>query len=166
MSDDPSEAITVNLCPGNLKTKKKKMWKELFGKEKDADCCVSLSDVRLPRHPVKPIDRNKVRSLAKKYDTVPVEDRHYYPSVDEFLDSSGAYYEDDDDESEDVPGAVGRGSVIVAGRAAVASSTKKRKVSRRVVAPGVRKKMGRPKAAIAHDSSQRTLLGMFSPTVN
>ena len=45
MYDDPSEAIKVNLCPGNLKTKKKKMCKELFGKEKDADWCVSLSDV-------------------------------------------------------------------------------------------------------------------------
>ena len=74
---------------------------------------------------MKPIDRNKVRSLAKKYDTVPVEDRHYYPSVYEFLDSSEAYCEDDNNESEDVPSAVGRGSVIVAGRAAVVSSTKR-----------------------------------------
>ena len=118
------------------------MWVELFGKP--VNCRdISLANVTLPCLQSKPMDKKKVVSLAKKYDTIPEEARWYYPDVGGI-------------DLNDVEDGVPTDNVST-------PSSKKRKGKVEVpVAPGVKKKkVGRPKNAVVHDASQRTLISMF-----
>ena len=81
-SDDDAESVTITLLPlGSYPVAMKKaMWRELSG---TASMDISITDVRLPKHPNQELTATKIRSIANKYPTIPEEYRHYYPTPTE-----------------------------------------------------------------------------------
>ena len=81
-SDDASDALTYNLLKrDDYDRTKKEMWQELFGSIKKEE--VHHKHVRLPVHPTREIDPSKIKSLGKKYHTIPADKRSYYPPINE-----------------------------------------------------------------------------------
>ena len=170
MNEDESEAVTVNLLRGgrSFEETRRSMCRDLFGSY-FVDCIdISMDDITLPRHPVKRLDLNKVISIAKKYSTIPDEDRVYYPSVDGYLKENGNY----DKALEFVTGVQppidGRDFEDNEKAAPSAPSSARKKTRKtKTVSPGAKKrKVGMPKNVVINDIIQCTLISMFIPVTD
>jgi hypothetical protein len=103
------------------------------------------------------MDNNKLKSLQKKYHSIPEEHKSYYPDVSHLADDAGDVESEDENEA----------SVSTARKKVKPSRKKRQKRAKHTVKiPGVAvaKKPGRPKNAIVLDSSQRTIVSMFKPS--
>ena len=80
-SEDDSDAVTYNLLKKDYDRTRKEMWKEIFGSVAKEE--VHQRNICLQVHLAREIDQTKIESLAKKYHTIPVYERLYYPKIDE-----------------------------------------------------------------------------------
>ena len=145
---DEDDGVTVPLCDNHERTGGL-MWKDLFGEARLCD--VRVSDIRLPRHPIVPVDPKKLKSLGLKYHAIPEEFRDYYPQVE--LLPVGNKAEEVIEESP-----VEQSLVV----------TTKRKSEKVTTTPGVPKKgkVGRPpKNRMVLLAGQQTIFSMFQRQV-
>ena len=75
---DDKDAFTIKLVD-SLKGLRTKLLIELFGRCDTSDLC--FKDVLLPLHPGKSLKLTKLKSLAKKYFSIPQKFLKYYPEV-------------------------------------------------------------------------------------
>ena len=137
------------------------MNRELFGLTPINE--VTLSNVRLPRHPIKLIDHKKLKSLAKKYHAIPSQYMHYYPDISsiELIDTDSDASDDSNTTSRaKTLSKKGKGKVS---KSATQKTKKKKKRPRSVKIQGVAtsKVVGRPKNYLTRDLSQPTIMAIF-----
>jgi hypothetical protein len=93
-SSSPEEAFHHTLCPNPVTTAKKINW-ELWGCNSFSDVS-NISQVILPVQKTCALKRKKLKSLAKKYDTIPSIFRAFYPDAPEEEEEE----EEDEDEGQ------------------------------------------------------------------
>ena len=122
----------------------KKIKMKVFGTESIDN--LDPNNLTLPRMAVRAMDNKKVKSLQKKYRTIPSDKLGYFP--DPVADS------DDEEEAEPV--------APVAGAAAPAAAAAAPKRKKEPVAPGARKKPGpKPKNALPLDAGSKSIMMFF-----
>ena len=141
-----NETKKNNLCKLDESTTRRNLWNELFGGTRKQN--VTMQDVTLPRLECKELDINKIKSLAKKYHSIPAVHRWFYPSI-----------------SDDVVSQAGEENVdeVEANQEKTPSSKKKRRAKKQT--PGVKtdqmKKKGRRYPEARLDENQPTIMDMF-----
>jgi hypothetical protein len=131
----PDEGFIFTLCE-NPKLVAKAMNFELFGSETLEG--VTISSLKLPTPPALVIEQKKLKSLAEKYQTIPVEKRFYYPVIPQSLLESE--------------------SLSLESEITLPKSKKRKKTK---VSPGSRKHLGRPRNSSGIDPRQRSLVSFL-----
>ncbi|CAM6102969.1 unnamed protein product [Calypogeia fissa] len=119
--------------------------KELFGasivEDLTGDC---ISRLKLARHPGLPLTQKKIKSISKKYFSIPVEYLSYYPEMANGVPCDN----DDEDKVEDT-------------QARILTTVTKRKSLRNIDVVGARKP-GCPKKAAPPLANQKSIMTFFS----
>jgi hypothetical protein len=97
--------------------------------------------MRLPKTKTINLTKSKLKSLAKKYSTIPPEHQSYYPDITDYEEDSE---EEEEEENEQEP-------------------VNKRKKTKKKAAPGART-VGRPKKSAEVDGTQPSLLRFWKVT--
>lgn len=143
-STPDSEAWTVPLCK-NPEAIKRAILKDLFGNVSFE--AATIKDVKLSRPSGNTLTAKKLKSLAKKYFSIPPEIRSYYPDLPE-----------NDVESEGEPG--DDGAVQASKNPKKRKKAKDTETELDIVAVGNRKP-GRPKSAKTMDPGQQSIYKFF-----
>jgi hypothetical protein len=138
----PDSDSFIHVLTDNPTTTAKAMNKDLWGTTDLNEA--SLSSIKLPRAETIQLKDKKMKSLAKKYHSIPPSYRSYYPACDDAVVENSD--EEDEEECEVVP------------------PTKHKKNNLPKVAPGARV-LGRPKKCQAVDSSQPSILRFMVPKI-
>eukprot|EP01032_Pedospumella_encystans_P013339 gene13340-15365_t len=162
-STPDAEAAVHSMLLGDYGAVKKALLQELFGVSSAADLSIdSIQTMKLARHKGNALKLKKVKSLSKKYFSIPRQYLDYYPQVvEDNADDSDSDSEDEDASPGPAPGpapspAPGRARNQAHG----AAPARKRK--RTDVAAGARKP-GRPKTVTPPDNvTQRSILGFLT----
>ena len=166
-----AEASVHSLLRADYTVVKKALFQELFGVTSVSELsAASINSLKLPRHKGNTLTKKKVKSLSKKYFSIPPQYRPYYPTVDsgvgdvestdEGSSDDGDDDSDDTDDGEDAP--VTRPAPPLHARAAPTPATPA-KPKKSDVAPGARKP-GRPRTIKpTTPNGQRSILTYLTP---
>ena len=139
-----TEVVTFPLINvDNIDPIRRALLTELWGVDISSFAQGSMNTLKLPKTPLIELTTKKLRSLAKKYFSIPVKYLPYFPCITQDLQES---------DNEEEAGSDTRSKKL------------KKKISRMAngVVPPVKKKVGRPKKNVVMAINQPSILRVFS----
>ena len=151
--DDDARVFHM-IAEGNQGAVKSALLKEIFGPGTNTIDDAKMNNIMLPRHGGKQLTSKKLKSLAKKYFSIPADKLSYYPAVSEEIMEAPSDSEGGDED---------RNGDSQAATSARPATTRARK---QVVAVGVRPpkmpaRLGRPKKNKTLPNGQKSILSFF-----